>query len=190
MNTIRIMSASRHIGENARRRGYLTSRSVTCSPATGAPVTRWRPCATIFSLPPSRVVSFWRERLGGSFDGRLFQRHPQSPTSGASFDLGCACPWDAYRLPWSKYTLDFPRSLSPRRCANDVRLSGNFTRPASPGNERGTHHNPDRGSFPHAISPMDRNGNRACVNGTQWNSSTSTTNIFLLRLAIPEPCLS
>jgi hypothetical protein len=72
--------------------------------------------AAIFSLPPSRVVSFWRERLRGSFDGRLFQRHPQLPTFGASFGLGCACPWDAYRLPWTKYTLDFPRSLSPRRC--------------------------------------------------------------------------
>jgi hypothetical protein len=91
-----------------RWRVALAARSVTrvCGLAGGRG-------AAIFSLPPSRVVSFWRERLGG---GRLFQRRPQSPTSGGTFGLGRACPWGAC-LPWSKYGLDFPSSLSLHRPA-------------------------------------------------------------------------
>ena len=85
-----------------RREGQRGASARVCGLAGGLG-------AVIFSLPPSRAVSVWRERFRGSFDGRLFQRHPQSPTSGGTFGLGRAFPWGAC-LPWWKYALDFPTS--------------------------------------------------------------------------------
>jgi hypothetical protein len=56
--------------------------------------------AVIFSLPPSRVVSFWRERSGALLMDAFFS----ATLSRGTFGLV---------VPWWKYALDFSDVATP-----------------------------------------------------------------------------